>query len=49
MMEEVFEFAASFGEYPPRSFPPSFNPTTVLEATLRSLREAREKATQKST
>jgi arylsulfatase len=38
MMDEVFKFAASFKEFPPRSFPPSFNPATVLEATLRSIK-----------
>ena len=38
MMDEVFKFAASFKEYPPRSFPPSFNPATVLEATLHQIK-----------
>ena len=46
VMEEVFEFAATFDAFPPRSFPPSFNPATVMEQTLgmikaeRALREA---------
>ena len=31
MMDEVFQFAATFDEFPPRSFPPSFNPANVLE------------------
>lgn len=31
MMDEVFKFAATFKEYPPRSSPPSFNPATVME------------------
>jgi arylsulfatase len=26
VMQEVFEFVATFKEFPPRSFPPSFNP-----------------------
>ena len=41
MMEEVFSFAASFKEYPPRSFPPSFNPATVLEQTLHNIKAIR--------
>ncbi len=45
-MEEVFKFAASFREFPPRSFPPSFNPTTVMQQTLEEVREA-EKAKKK--
>jgi arylsulfatase len=38
VMDEVFKFAASFKEYPPRSFPPSFNPTTILDETLRQIK-----------
>lgn len=41
MMDEVFKFAASFKEYPPRSFPPSFNPATVLEQTLHNIKAVR--------
>jgi arylsulfatase A-like enzyme len=41
MMEEVFKFAATFKEYPPRSFPPSFNPATVLEQTLHNIKAVR--------
>jgi len=37
-MDEVFKFAATFKEYPPRSFPPSFNPATVLDQTLREIK-----------
>lgn len=37
-MNEVFEFAATFKEYPPRSSPPSFNPATILEGTLREIK-----------
>ncbi len=46
MMDEVFRFVATFDEYPPRSFPPSFNPATLMEqkvheiAAGRRLREA---------
>ena len=41
MMDEVFKFADSFKEFPPRSFPPSFNPATVLEQTLEDLQRKR--------
>jgi arylsulfatase len=43
MMEKVFKFAATFKEYPPRSSPPSFIPSNVLEQTLDEVREARKK------
>ena len=41
MMEEVFKFAATFKDYPPRAFPPSFNPATVLEQTLHNIKAVR--------
>jgi arylsulfatase A-like enzyme len=41
MMDEVFKFAASFKEFPPRAFPPSFNPATVLEQTLHNIKAVR--------
>jgi arylsulfatase len=41
-MDEVFKFAATFKEYPPRSFPPSFNPATVLDQTLREIKVEKE-------
>jgi hypothetical protein len=34
MMDEVFKFVATFKEFPPRSFPPSFNPANIMESTL---------------
>src|SRR6187401_1636954 len=46
MMDEVFTFAGTFKEYPPRSFPPSFNPATILEETLQSIKEERMKAAE---
>ena len=42
MMDEVFQFVATFKEFPPRSFPPSFNPANILESTLNSIKERRE-------
>jgi arylsulfatase A-like enzyme len=41
MMEEVFQFVATFKEFPPRSFPPSFNPANIMESTLESIKEDR--------
>jgi arylsulfatase len=38
VMEKVFAFAESFKTYPPRSFPPSFNPSTILDQTLREIK-----------
>src|SRR6185295_9254426 len=39
MNDEVFKFVATFKEFPPRSFPPSFNPANILESTLDGLKE----------
>jgi len=45
MMDDVFRFAATFKEFPPRSFPPSFNPANVLEGELNTIKaEKRLKA-----
>jgi arylsulfatase len=33
-MAEIFEFAETFTEFPPRSIPPSFNPATIMDQTL---------------
>jgi arylsulfatase A-like enzyme len=38
-MDEVFQFVATFKEYPPRSFPPSFNPANIMESTLDTMKE----------
>ncbi|MBA4018908.1 MAG: arylsulfatase [Pirellula sp.] len=40
-MDEVGKFVATFQEFPPRSFPPSFVPTTIMEETLQQLKAAR--------
>ena len=34
VMDDVFAFVTTFKEFPPRSFPPSFNPANILEETL---------------
>jgi arylsulfatase len=39
--------AATFKEYPPRSYPPSFVPTTIMEETLHDLREAQKQRAHK--
>ena len=41
MKEEVFEFVATFKEFPPRSFPPSFEPANIMESTLDSMKQKR--------
>ncbi len=42
LMNEVFQFAATFDEYPPRSFPPSFNPANIMEEKLREIKAERK-------
>jgi arylsulfatase A-like enzyme len=39
MMDEVFAFVATFKDFPPRSFPPSFNPATIMESLLDTLKQ----------
>ena len=34
VMDDVFQFTATFKEFPPRSSPPSFNPANIMEQTL---------------
>jgi arylsulfatase A-like enzyme len=38
VMDDVFKFAATFKDYPPRSTPPSFNPANIMEETLRTIK-----------
>ncbi len=47
-INDVVEFAMTFKAYPPRSFPPSFNPTTILREVLDEVKAA-ELQKQKST
>jgi arylsulfatase len=42
-MDDVFQFADTFKEFPPRSFPPSFNPATIMSETMEELKAARER------
>ena len=48
MMDEVFQFAATFDEFPPRSFPPSFVPATILEETLDDIKANRARAGERA-
>jgi arylsulfatase len=41
VMDEVFKFAETFKEFPPRSFPPSFNPANVMESLVESIKQRR--------
>jgi arylsulfatase len=41
VMDEVFQFAATFDEFPPRSFPPSFNPANIFAEKMRLIRGER--------
>ncbi|MBX9591948.1 MAG: arylsulfatase [Hyphomonadaceae bacterium] len=34
VMDEVFQFVATFKEFPPRSFPPSFNPANIMQSAM---------------
>jgi len=38
VMDDVFQFAASFKEFPPRSFPPSFNPANIMEEEMEQMK-----------
>ena len=38
VMDNVFAFVTTFKEFPPRSFPPSFNPANIMEQTLEDLK-----------
>ncbi len=42
VMDDVFQFASSFKDFPPRSFPPSFNPANILEGTLDGIKQKDE-------
>jgi arylsulfatase A-like enzyme len=47
-MDEVANFIATFEEFPPRSFPPSFVPTSLMEQALREIKERRAQASSKT-
>ncbi|WP_244540165.1 sulfatase-like hydrolase/transferase [Kaistia soli] len=41
MMDDVFQFVATFDDFPPRSFPPSFNPANVMQDKMKVIRAER--------
>ena len=43
-MDDVGAFVMTFREFPPRSFPPSFVPATILEEQLDDIKDARKVA-----
>jgi arylsulfatase A-like enzyme len=43
VMDDVAEFVSSFKEFPPRSFPPSFNPANVMEETSENIKDDRRR------
>jgi arylsulfatase len=45
VMDDVFKFAETFKQFPPRSVPPSFNPANIMEETLREIK-AKQKIEQ---
>ena len=47
-MDDVFKFAATFKEFPPRSFPPSFVPATIMEETLDDIKDNKAKAGERA-
>jgi arylsulfatase A-like enzyme len=38
VMDDVFKFAETFKQFPPRSVPPSFNPANIMEETMREIK-----------
>jgi arylsulfatase len=47
-MDDVFQFALTFKDFPPRSFPPSFVPTNIVEETLDDIKDNRAKAGERA-
>ncbi len=37
VMADVAAFASTFKEFPPRSIPPSFNPATIMDETIKNI------------
>lgn len=42
VMDDIVKFAQTFKEYPPRSIPPSFNPATIMDETIKEIRVKRK-------
>ena len=39
VMDQIFQFVVTFKEFPPRSFPPSFNPANIMETTMDTVKQ----------
>ena len=39
VMDEIFQFVTTFKDFPPRSFPPSFNPANIMESTMDTIKQ----------
>jgi arylsulfatase len=46
VMDDIVQFATTFKEFPPRSIPPSFNPATIMDETIKELRAKRKIETE---
>ncbi len=42
VMDDVFQFVETFKDFPPRSFPPSFNPASIMESALDGIKKQQE-------
>jgi arylsulfatase A-like enzyme len=42
VMDEIVQFAKTFEAFPPRSIPPSFNPATIMDQTIKEIRVKRK-------
>jgi arylsulfatase A-like enzyme len=42
VMDDIAKFAQTFKEFPPRSIPPSFNPATIMDETIKEIRVKRK-------
>jgi arylsulfatase A-like enzyme len=47
-MDEVVTFISTFEEFPPRAFPPSFVPATILSEVMHEIKAERAQATRES-
>jgi arylsulfatase A-like enzyme len=47
-MDDVFAFVMTFKDFPPRSFPPSFVPTNIMEEMLDDIKDKRQKAGERA-
>jgi hypothetical protein len=48
LQDDVGAFVMTFQDFPPRAFPPSFNPTNMLDETLDDIKDNRAKAGERA-